>query len=280
MGILGLDIGGTNIRIGYVQNDSIEQIESFRITRGCNEAELLNDLFTTIEKFNFGNIEGIGIGVPSVVDVEKGIVYDVQNIPSWKEVHLKDLLENKYNIPVYINNDANCFAAGEKYFGKMKEYKNIVGLIIGTGLGAGIIINGKLYAGNNCGAGEFGAIPFLEHDYEYYCSGQFFKNKYNITGEECFMKASASDKTALEIFAEYGSNLGEALKLVLYTIDPEVIVLGGSVSKSFPFFEKAMRNSMQSFLYPKSISKIKIEVSELSNVAILGAAALYLDASQ
>ena len=70
---------------------------------------------------------------------------------------MKRIIEKKFKVPVSINNDANCFALGEKHFGK--KYNNMVGLIIGTGVGAGIIINGKLYCGHNCGAGEFGSIP-------------------------------------------------------------------------------------------------------------------------
>src|SRR5690606_24955530 len=112
--------------------------------------------------------------VPSVVDVDKGIVYDVQNIPSWKEVPLKAIMEERYGVPVQVNNDANCFALGEKYFGQGRDSKAFIGLTLGTGLGAGIILNDKLYAGPNCGAGEFGMVPYLDYHYEYYASGQFF----------------------------------------------------------------------------------------------------------
>ena len=79
------------------------------------------------------NLDGIGIGVPSVVDIEKGIVYDVQNIPSWKEVHLKSIMEERYCAATFVNNDANCFALGEKYFGKGLGHKSVIGLILGTG---------------------------------------------------------------------------------------------------------------------------------------------------
>ena len=277
MAILGIDLGGTNIRVGLIENDELVRVERLEIKNNCSEEEIIGDIISSINKYDIACVEGIGIGVPSVVDIEKGIVYDVQNIPSWKEVHLKDILESKFKIPVYLNNDANCFAVGEKYFGKVKEFKNIVGLIIGTGLGSGLIINNRLYAGNNCGAGEFGMVPFKEYNYEYYCSGQFFKNKYNISGEECYEKATANNFKALEIFTEYGVNLGEAIKMILYTFDPQVIVLGGSVSKSYRFFKDEMWKTIKSFAYPKSVDKIKIEVSEKNHIAVLGAAALYLD---
>ena len=193
----------------------------------------MNQIYAVIDSCFDDSTTSIGVGVPSVVDVEKGIVYDVVNIPSWKIVPLKELLEKRYNIPVYVNNDANCFAVGEKYFGKAKLYKNIVGVTLGTGLGCGLIFNGKLYEGSNCGAGEFGNVPYLLHNVEYYCSGQFFTDEKKVSAIDIFHLAQKGDATALKLFAEYGFHLGEALKSILYAYDPEVIMLGGSVSQSF-----------------------------------------------
>ncbi len=278
MGIIGIDLGGTNIRVGIVEQNELVKVESSEIKKDGSEDEIIGNLLEMIERFNIEKVEGIGVGVPSVVDVENGIVYDVQNIPSWKKVYLKNILETKFRIPAYINNDANCFAVGEKYFGKLKKYKDIVGLIVGTGLGAGLIINNKLYAGNNCGAGEFGEIAYKDKNYEYYCSGQFFQNKFGISGEELSKRAAGEDHEALEIFKKFGANLGDAIKMIMYAIDPEVIILGGSVSKSLQFFKRDMWNSIRNFSYPNSSDKIRIEVSHTENIAILGAAALYLDA--
>lgn len=263
--------------MGLIENDSLVKVDSVPITKSGTADDVVNDISNLIERFSGTKILGIGVGVPSVVDVQRGIVYDVQNIPSWKEVRLKDLLERRFSVPVYVNNDANCFAVGEKYFGKGKGYENIVGLIVGTGLGAGIVVNGKLYAGKNCGAGEFGCVKYKDRNYEYYCSGQFFSNEYNTTGEELFKKAQSGDTEALGVFAEFGANLGEAIKLVMYSVDPEIIILGGSGSKSFIFFKDEMYKSLNDFAYPKSTANLKIEVSEIQNVAILGAAALYYD---
>jgi glucokinase len=277
MKVIGIDIGGTNLRAGLVEDDVIVRIESLKIKKAGSETEIMEDLNLLIEKFLSDKIAGIGIGVPSIVDPEKGIVYDATNIPAWKEVHLKEQIEAKYNIPVYVNNDANCFVMGEKYFGKVKAYSNIVGLIIGTGLGSGLVLNNLLYAGENCGAGEFGMIPFREHDFEYYCSGQFFENAYGVSGEEIKQRAEGGDVKALEIFAQFGSNLGEAIKVIMLAVDPEIFILGGSASKSYEFFKDAMWKSIRKFLYVHSSDKIKVEVSETNHIAILGAAALYYE---
>ncbi len=278
MAIIGIDLGGTNVRVGLVEENRLIKVESKPINNKGTQEEIIDDIFNLINKFERDKIEGIGVGVPSVVDLKNGIVYEVQNIPSWKEVKLREIINNKYNIPVYINNDANCFAAGEKYFGKGQEYKNIVGLIIGTGLGAGIITNGKLYSGSNCGAGEFGMIPFKGSILENYCSGQFFQLNYGKSGSEIYKAALSGDTAAQKIFYEFGLNLGEAIKIILYSIDPDIIILGGSVSNAFDLFQSSMNESISSFAYSKAKNNLKIVVSEMENIAILGAAALYLDA--
>ncbi len=277
MGILGIDIGGTNLRVGLVERNCLGRVESINIKKNGNENEIIQDLISLIRRFMNESIEGIGIGVPSVVNSKEGIAYDVLNIPSWKEVHLKEILEAEFNVPVYVNNDANCFAVGEKYFGKAMNYMNIVGLIIGTGLGSGLILNNRLYAGNNYGAGEFGMIPYLDRNYEYYCSGQFFENEFGLTGEEVFRQAEAGEERALDIFNQFGNHLGEAVKMILFAIDPEVIVLGGSVSKSYKYFEDSMWDSVNKFAFSHSLGTLKIMVSEINNIAILGAAALYYE---
>ncbi len=276
--IIGIDLGATNIRGAVVNDETISEIVSRRIhTKGTKE-QVLEDVYSLIDALIDKDIKAIGIGVPSVVDVKLGIVYDVIHIPSWKEVHLKELLESRYHIPVFVNNDANCFALGEHYFGKGKGVEDMIGLTIGTGLGAGVIIANHLYAGKNCGAGEFGMVDYRDHNYEYYCSGSFFQNVYGLNGEEVFKKAQNADKHALILYHELGVHLGNAIKMIMYTYDTGLIILGGSVQLAFEFFEKAMWERVKTFEFPKSIDGLQIKTSALENSGILGAAALYYDA--
>ena len=276
--IIGVDLGGTNVTVGRIKGMQIEQLEKKNISaRHKDEEIVINEVIETIEKVYTNEVEGIGVGVPSLVDSNRGIVYDVQNIPAWKEVNLKDIIENKFEVSAFIENDANCFAAGEKFFGKARTAKNFVGLIIGTGMGAGIFINNHLYTGNNCGAGEFGMLPFRDDIFESYCSGQYFTKNYNVRGEELFRRAKAGNQEARTIFNEFGRNLGVGIIAILYSIDPEMIVLGGSVSKSFEYFKDAMWDQLKGFAYSRVVEKLKIEVSEKSNIAVFGAAGLYYD---
>ncbi len=278
--IIGIDLGATNIRGAVVNDETISEIVSKRIhTKGTKE-QVLEDVYSLIDALIDKDIKAIGIGVPSVVDVKRGIVYDVVHIPSWKEVHLKELLESRYHIPVFVNNDANCFALGEHYFGKGKGVEDMIGLTIGTGLGAGVIIANHLYAGKNCGAGEFGMVDYRDHNYEYYCSGSFFQNVYGLNGEDVFKNAKNGDEQALKLYSELGKHLGNAIKMIMYTYDTGLIILGGSVQLAFDFFEKAMWERVKTFEFPKSIDGLQIKTSALENSGILGAAALYYDAGE
>jgi glucokinase len=276
--VIGVDLGGTNVRAGLVEGGRLADVRSVAVRSQGSERDVLEDMFGAIDAVMRKDVAGIGAGVPSVIDLRAGIVYDVQNIRSWKKVPLKAHLEERYHLPAYVNNDANCFAAGEKYFGKAKPYDHAVGLIVGTGLGAGVIANGRLYSGRNCGAGEFGMLPYLDRNFEAYASGQFFARVHGVSGRELAGRAERGEERALTIFAEFGGHLGEAVKAICYAVDPEVIVLGGSVSKSARFFQAAMWDAFRSFAYSITKDRLKIEVSETENVAILGAAALYYDA--
>lgn len=273
--IIGVDLGGTNVRSGLVYNKKIEQQTARRITSSGSEQQVIDEVIASISSVINPSVDGIGIGVPSVVDVAKGIIYDVQNIPSWKEVHLKEILENHFNLPVKINNDANCFAAGEWKFGKGEGYQHVTGLILGTGVAAGLICNNKIYEGRNCGAGEFGMMPYLDYNYEFYCSGRFFSHFHQSTGEILFQEASAGNTKAIQIFDEYAKHLSQLIKTVLYAVDPEIIVLGGSVSKSFPIYKETLFKLLSDFPYKPVIENIKITHTEENNIAILGAAALF-----
>lgn len=278
--IIGIDLGATNIRGAVVENEAISAITSRRIQTKGTEQQVLDDVYSLVDALINDDVKAIGIGVPSVVDVKKGIVYDVVHIPSWKEVHLKELLENRYHISVFVNNDANCFALGEYYFGKGKGADNMVGLTIGTGVGAGLIVNKQLYAGANCGAGEFGMVDYLDQNYEYYCSGSFFQNVYGLNGEQVFKDAQQGDAHALKLYREMGLHLGNAIKMIMYTCDPELIILGGSVQLAFEFFEQTMWQRIKTFAFTKSIDRLQIKTSALENSGIFGAAALYYDAAK
>jgi len=279
--VIGIDLGATNIRGAIVNNNSLSTIVSQKIKSDGSVEDVMNDIYQVVDALlKNDQVAAIGIGVPSVVDVAEGIVYDVQYIPSWKEVHLKQLMEARYGIPVYVNNDANCFAVGEYYFGKGGNVDSMIGLTLGTGLGAGIMINKRLYPGFNCGAGEFGFFPYMDNILEFYSSGSFFSNVYHLDGVQVFEDAKKGDEQALKLYGELGTHIGHAIKQVMYAYDPQLIVLGGSVRHAYAFFQQTMWQEIKTFVYTKTAERIRVEVSELENSGIIGAAALYYDNQQ
>ncbi|MCP9199277.1 ROK family protein [Gramella sp. GC03-9] len=271
--VLAIDIGGTKIHIGHIHDGKILKEKIFPTNSKAAAVEILHKIRTQIESFQV-DFDVIAIGVPGLVDEKKGIIYDLNNIPSWKEVHLKDFLESHFKVPVLVTNDANMFVLGEKCFGKARNYRNFVGISIGTGLGTGIFIDNKLYAGNYSAAGELGSLPYKDKTIEDYCSGKFFLQQYQLKGSEVYEMALKGDEKALRIFDEYGSHLGEAIKMVLFLLSPQAIFLGGSVSKSYKFFEKALKDSLASFPFSRVLKDLVIETSDISKVAMYGAAAL------
>lgn len=270
---IGVDLGGTNVRAGLVTKDKLHTLASQPIRSQGTEKEVFADLCAVIEKAGVAKAGGIGIGVPSLVDQKSGVIVDTTNIPSWQNVPLRKRLEKKYGLPVRIDNDANCFALGEKQFGHGKNSSNFVGLILGTGLGAGIISNGKLHSGVQCGAGEFGMIPYGESIAEHYASGQFFK-KHGYDGADLFFKAQEGNREALELFEQYGTHLGFVFKTILYALAPEMIVLGGSVSQAYPFFRFSLDRALADFCYAGVRKSLKVKISTKRNIAVLGAASL------
>lgn len=270
---IGVDLGGTNIRAALVDGQRIVRKEKTACPAKGSCEEVLEAVAGLIESLFSEAVESVGIGVPSVVDTRRGIVYDVANIPSWKEVHLKDILEERFGVPVHVNNDSNCFTLGESLFGQGKGYSDMVGVTLGTGVGSGIIIGGKLYEGRNAGAGEIGSLAYLDKDFENYCSTPFFVS-HNTSGAELAARAEAGDADAIALWNEFGNHLGELVKAILFTYDPEAVVFGGGIAAGHPYFEAAMNARVATFPYSETVKGIRILFSQDQDMALYGASSL------
>lgn len=273
---LGIDLGATLFKFGLVSGDKVIRSTDHRVDASYSQEHLLALLKEGINELIDADVAAIGLGVPGIVDPQTGTIYDIQNLPQWKEVALRELLENDFKRPVTINNDANCFALGQYYYGAARSIKNFVGITIGTGLGMGVIIDGKLYNGRLCGAGEIGMLPYLDGILEDYAASFFFSKHCGGTGQELHQRALAGDSEAIKAFNEFGGHIGNALKIVNYTYAPEAIILGGSITAAYPFFKRQMHQQLATFAYPKQIENLKIMLANSFDQAILGAASLCL----
>ena len=271
---IGVDIGGTSIVAARFSES--ELLERAEVPTGSNRPaeEIMESLYEAIEKVITDEVIGIGIGMPGFMNVETGEILQINNIPSFNGFAIKPRVEERFNLPAFQNNDANCFALGEAYYGAGKKYTNMVGVTLGTGLGGGIILNRKIHTGLMGGAGELGCVPFHGGISEDICSAALFKNKYKSTGVELYKKAKAGDQESQAVFDELATNIGELLRIVMYVLSPEAFVIGGSVANSWDLLEKPLRKEVDKFLVPMISSKVELVPAQLDNAGLYGAAAL------
>ncbi len=272
---LGIDIGGTTINLGLADGGKlVKKVTVPSFPSDATEKQTFEYLESAIDSILVPEITNIGIGIPSVVDTERGIIYDAMNIPSWKEVHMAEELNSHYSLPVSINNDANCYALG--------AYSNLDGrkphimlcITLGTGVGVGVVCNGQILNGRNTGVGEISCVPYLDGTFDSYCSRQFFDSK-GVTPKDTYIKAMAGDPEAIAIFDEFSDHLGKFLSLVMYAYDADLIVFGGGLANAFELFKDRMYESLdRNFMYKRSLANLEIMAMPNADLAIVGAAAL------
>ena len=253
-----------------------ELLERIEVPTGANRpaGAIMNSLFGAIEQVLTTDVVGIGIGMPGYMDTETGEILLINNIPSFNGFSVKQAVEKQFDLPVFQNNDANCFALGEAWYGAGKSYNNLVGVTLGTGLGGGIIINRKIHTGLAGGAGELGCFSFKGGIVENFCSAAFFSSKYGKTGAELYKEAKSGNKEALAAFDELAGNIGEMLNIVMYILAPEAFVIGGSVAKAWEFLEKPLRERVDQFPVELISKKTELVQAQLDNAGLYGAAAL------
>lgn len=273
--ILGIDIGGTNIKAGILCKSELSSIKSFPTPAFENTETIFQRILDLISTYSSEEFHGIGIGVPGLVELSTGKILSINNIPSMKNSNLKNYLETHTNLRVEINNDANCFVMGAYRFGNLRHLSQVVGISLGTGLGGGIIINKNLYSGLNTAAGEWSAIPYLGKTYEDYCSSKFFLRVHDQSADKLAALAKKGETFAIEAFQEFGIHLAELIKHILYTLSPEGIIIGGSISKSHELFMGSLKSQLKSCLYPSLIENLTLQISEVNEPGILGAASLH-----
>lgn len=275
--LIGIDIGGTKMHFARVESGVVVAEERIPTDACRPNEEIVADVVKGIRSVLTDQVSAIGIGIPGLVDMHEGVIKKLNNIPCWNGFAIKEALEKELNIPVFIGNDANCFALGEKHFGKGKEAASLVCLTLGSGVGAGVVIDHKLHEGNCMMAGEFGGIKYMTADYEVYCGGKFFATFHGKTALEMSQAAATGDEKALAAFAEFGDHVGNLIQAIIYSYGPDTIIMGGSLLKSYAFFRDAMNANLAAFAHPHVIEATRIDVSDDPHMPVLGAAAVALE---
>lgn len=266
--IIAVDLGGTYLRTAVVKNNKITRYEKKRTPK--NKTALIKELVKSIENLMVRDIRGIGVASPG--PLENGIIKNPPNI-ALKNYNLKKALKNKFKVKVEIENDANCVAIAESKFGCKR--KNFFILTLGTGIGGGIIINGKLYKGNGC-AGELGHI--ILHNSKYFENLGAWKRTKILT-RKYFKKqvliidlVKMRDKRARKILEELSFYLGQGIASLINIFDPEIVVLGGGMREVGKKFLARIKKQTEKYVILPH--KPKIVWTKLKHPGILGASLL------
>ncbi|MFT6789375.1 MAG: glucokinase [Pseudoalteromonas rhizosphaerae] len=275
--LLCVDLGGTKALVAKVTATGVIEKRYFDVDGSASKQQTNDFLCRIIKQVVDNTCIGIVVGVPSMVLMETGEVIETVNIPNWKNVQLKQLLSTHFKLPVRVHNDANCFAMGEFTQGNFKSDTNLIGICLGTGLGAGLVLNGRLYTGKHSAAGEFGSFSYLQGIIEHFTSGQFFINQ-GTTGKQAYQEALANDAHAQRLFDEFGKHLAHAINHVILAFDPDVIVLGGSVAQSSACFLPSLHIQLAKLVNPVILQSLDIRISELGDDApLFGSHALFIN---
>ena len=288
--IIGLDIGGTKIAV--VLGDCSGQIYDrsqflTRSERGFQAvfAELCQHIDEmrqrASEQGRSPSLLSVAIGGP--LDIAQGIIYSPPNLPGWEAVPLKQLLQERFGLPTYVEHDGNAGALAEWYFGAAHGARNVVFLTMGTGLGGGLILNGQLYRGSSDLAGEVGHMRVAEAgpvaygkagSWESFCSGTgimrlaaycfpFRWSEGQVTVRDLAELAAAGDADALAVLAEAGRYLGRGLAILLDILNPDVIVIGSLAVRLGDLVLGPARVEMRREALPGSVSACRVAPAEL-----------------
>lgn len=300
--ILGIDIGGTKcaVNYGYKEGTQLNLLEKDKFptasldeTIGC----VLQSIENMMKKHAVAkeHISAIGVSCGGPLDSNRGIIMSPPNLQGWDNVPIVDILEKKFEINTYLQNDANACALAEWKYGAGKRTQNMIFMTFGTGLGAGLILNGKLYTGTNDNAGELGHIRLSDYgpvgygkagSFEGFCSGggiaQIAQSMLlekmqmgisigwctpdeieNITAQKVAEEAVKGDELALRIFDISAKELGKGLSIIIDILNPEAIVIGGIFTRCQTLMETRMLEIIENETLPNSRKVCKVMVSQL-----------------
>jgi glucokinase len=294
---IGVDVGGTNIKIGLVNAQGhIVGRHSFGTQNYSQKPQdLIRAILEAVEflmskhKIVRKDLAGIAFGLPGLVDPHKGIVKFLPNIPKWKNIPLKKIVEKHLKIPAFLENDVNMITLGEWKFGAGKGYANMMCVTLGTGVGGGLIFNNALYRGEGFVAGEIGHMPLNEKGPACSCGGyacfeQYVGNKVTvpqvrklfhnnkIAFPDIYPLAVAGNKKALKFWQDVGTHVGNGLVGVVNLLNPRLIIIGGGVSNNLRFMIKTIEDIIQKRAMPVQSKMVKIVRAKLGDDAgIIGA---------
>jgi glucokinase len=289
MHVLGIDVGGTKVEVASVVDGDVGNPQ--RIQTELSDADALLDGIEAITRKVIeadGQPEAIGVGVPSQIDFATGTVIASVNIPL-EGVALRDELERRFDVPVYVDNDGNCAALAEAQLVDDGPARHLVMLTLGTGVGGGVIIDGSVFRGATGLGAELGHMVIQADgppcpgrtcpnrgDVEAYCSGSALERAAGMPGEEVEKRARAGDETAVRHMTDLGRWLGVAMANFVNIFEPEYIVIGGGLGASAcDLFLNSAIEEMRSRALPAGLKRLQVSLARVgSDAGVIGAGML------
>jgi glucokinase len=295
--VIGIDLGGTKIAIGLVNpDDEIVATRRFptEVKKGPQDAiDRIAESIADLSRESRIEVKSVGVCCPGPVDHETGVIVDPPNL-GWRNVPFRKMLSDKLGLPVSLEHDAKAAALGEFFYGAGQEHyaRDLVYVIVGTGVGAAIILDGQLYRGRNNASGEIGHVTIDRNGasgssgvigcVESQISGPNLVKRYRklsgnndtaLTGEKIARLANEGDENALAVMNDAGDALGAAVATMASLMDVDLFVIGGSVSRSGDLLLAPARNALPKYAIASIASRIKIVATQLHEDApILGCA--------
>ena len=308
---IGIDVGGTNVKLALVSpegkiiySNSIPTHAEMGYEYTVNNIKEAIHVLLKETESKSEDIQGVGFGFPGQVDYKSGVVRLAPNIPGWVDVPIAQKIEEEFHIPTRVDNDVRCAALGELNFGAGQGCENLVCITVGTGIGSGLIVNGKLVRGASNAAGEIGHIKLQMHDgpicgcgdtgcMEAFASGPAivamaenyilggkstkFRELANpdITPYIVYEAAKAGDPVAKRIFAIMGEYIGIGLSSVINLLNPEKVIIGGGVAASGDFLMDSIKETVKKRAMKIAGETVEIVPAQLGNTAgVIGASLL------
>lgn len=296
---IGIDLGGTSLKysLGNANGEILVQKQRPSHAQSAKSKILSVMKVAIAEMLTYASSKKlkpsvIGIGTPGSIDVSKGLLKgSTPNFKYWKDVPISDEIESEFNLPTFVDNDANLMALAEARHGAGREYKNLICLTIGTGIGGGIIINGELYRGSFYGGAELGHMTIKHNGLKCRCGGQGCLEKYASASamiREYKSRMSAmgkslilSDLSVKQIFREFKSGnqiaqyavekstyyLGRGVANFINIFNPEIVILGGGVADAGSLYIKKVEEIAFKYAMQNSSQEVKIVKAKLGNRA-------------
>ncbi|MFH0758504.1 MAG: ROK family protein [Bacteroidota bacterium] len=290
--MIGVDLGGTKIKTGAINGDGKVLCTPVQVPTGGQEpAELIIKRITdSVGKIlsrlelTTRNVAGIGIGSTGPLDIDAGMILECPQLPTMHFFPLRNTIRDHFKVPVFMNNDANCLIYGESIFGAASTKKDVVGFTLGTGIGCAVVLNHQLRKGTTGTAAEIWPSPYLSGTIEDYISGAGVSRIYkSISGMDkssldIYNLAVNGDEQALKTWNEFGTHLAVPIAWAINLLDPDVVVLGGSVAGAYQFFKPSMEENIRKWVCPVPARETKVVLAGLGeNAGFIGAACLVIE---